>query len=54
MFWTEELASLCVRGQVQQVVDALEKPEFAKFASQPLDAAGPPGRWRAGNRENHR
>lgn len=48
-FWTEELASLCVRGQLQQVVDALEKPEFAKFASQPLDAAGPP--WEMASRE---
>eukprot|EP00438_Fugacium_kawagutii_P019248 Skav234696 [mRNA] locus=scaffold3643:183781:184474:- [translate_table: standard] len=36
----EELASLCVRGQVQPVMDALQKPELAKFASQPLDAAG--------------
>ncbi|CAL1125807.1 unnamed protein product [Cladocopium goreaui] len=36
----QELASLCVRGQVHQVVEALQKPELVKFASQPLDAAG--------------
>ena len=30
---------------MQPVVDALEKPEFAKFASQPLDAAGLRKRW---------
>ena len=38
----QELASLCVRGQVHQVVEALQKPELVKFASQPLDAAGQP------------
>ena len=39
---SQELASLCVRGQVHQVVEALQKPELVKFASQPLDAAGRP------------
>ena len=42
--WQQELASLCVRGQVHQVVEALQKPELVKFASQPLDAAGQ-GMW---------
>lgn len=29
-----------MRGQVQPVMDAFQRPELAKFASQPLDAAG--------------
>ena len=48
----QDLAFLCVRGQMQQVMDALQRPEVKQFASQPLDAAGDGrGPRKSGNRD---